>query len=67
MSYIKIENCEKCNELEIERVYTADSFENIVKWSCRIKNKVIKGYIDTFDKNPPIPEWCPLRLKREEK
>lgn len=55
-----IQGCWNCPFCKSEKVYTADSFENVEKLTCGATDKVIASYHETFDKDP-IPDWCPLR------
>lgn len=67
--YLKIENCQQCPNVSIDRQWTSDSFETCFIWKCK-KNemKIIAEYVDWNDKIlPPIPNWCPLRTKKKEK
>ena len=58
---IIISSCTKCVHFDTERVYTADYFEHIQKWFCKKKEGlVIDSCHDTFDKDPGIPDGCPL-------
>lgn len=57
--FLEINNCSKCPNFDSSRYYTSDSFENVVEWKCLKMNKRI-ALVDTFDKDPKIPEWCPL-------
>jgi len=59
---IIIPKCSKCQYFKCDRVYTADSFETAFDWICGFKNqdKKIAGYVGVFDKDPGIPDWCPL-------
>lgn len=61
MPAIAIRDCSECVDLKTERVYTADSFENVFSWLCSKANKVVKQYLEGNYKNPPIPEWCPRK------
>jgi hypothetical protein len=57
---LSIKCCNKCPYFDMKKRYTPDSFENVFDWIC-LKNKdAIIASVDTFDKNPKIPEWCPL-------
>lgn len=29
--------------------------------------KVVRGYIESSREEPPVPDWCPLRVKRTKK
>lgn len=58
----EITSCKNCPYCSTERAYTADSFETAYRWICGKENKTIAGYVETFDKDPKIPEWCPLRV-----
>lgn len=65
---IEIKSCSACSFLSIKPVYTADSFETICKWICgktKRKDDEICGYLDWCDKDPNIPKWCPLRVKKK--
>lgn len=57
---ISISTCSKCQNCNIERDYTADSFEMCFKWTCKIENKDIRRFVDAIDQKKFIPEWCPL-------
>jgi len=67
MPYIKISNCKECNECQISRDYTSDSFEYCEKWYCKKKDKYIIRYKDWYGKNPLMPKWCPKRWGRSKK
>lgn len=54
-------SCEKCPNMESKRHYTADSWEHVMKWSCKAAEDRHISYQETFDKTPKIPQWCPLR------
>jgi hypothetical protein len=55
-----IESCKKCQHFKSERDYTSDSFDFCLKWFCNLENKDIRRYVDTWDKQKFIPDWCPL-------
>ncbi len=58
---MKLKSCSQCGFINVERMYTADSFEFANDWFCKAKDgKKIAGYVETFDK-PLVPDWCPLR------
>lgn len=58
---LKINHCGECPNMNTERYYTADSWENVSEWRCSSnKNKRI-ALQEWNDSAPPIPEWCPLR------
>ena len=75
---MKIDSCMACPFHHSEREYTGDSFEMVFQISCRHekadKRKASKlddphpfvGY-DEDRHRPPVPTWCPLRLKRRKK
>lgn len=59
---IKIKNCSECPFFTSTRELTGDSFENVQKWSCRkMSNKRI-ATLETFDKEPKVPDWCPIKV-----
>ncbi len=61
---INIKNCSECPFVKIEKVYTADSWEDVSKWSCtKKKNKTIHEYVEWNDKITKIPDWCPVKVK----
>ena len=62
MPYIKIADCTECRECVVSKDYTEDSFEHCEKWKCKAKDKYIVRYKDWYEKNPPVPKWCPKRL-----
>ena len=58
---LKIDSCDKCPNLFVERHYTPDSFEMVFDWKCEEygnKHKHI-GFQEGRD-YPKIPDWCPL-------
>ena len=59
---IEINSCRECPYFSSEKVYTADSFEDVNKWICNKANLVISGYVEWTDK-PSIPSWCPIKTK----
>ena len=58
---LTLECCDKCPYMESERYYTADSWEHVMEWKCSHENDRRITLHETFDKDPAIPEWCPLR------
>lgn len=59
---IEVKNCSECPFVNIKKVYTADSFEDVSAWYCTKENdKKIAGYVDWND-DPDIPEWCPIKI-----
>jgi hypothetical protein len=58
--YLKIESCERCPHVRIERDYTSDSFEFCTKWDCDMSKRNIRRYVDWNDNKKVIPDWCPL-------
>jgi hypothetical protein len=61
-TYVKtITSCNDCPHCQRDRVYTADSFEHVEKFTCLNvkKPKVISEYVDWHEK-VSIPDWCPL-------
>ena len=59
---IEITTCNECPHWDAERYYTADSWEHIMEWKCRLSGKSI-ALVETFDDDPSIPEDCPLLKK----
>lgn len=59
----EMKSCRECKYLDQQRVYTADSWEYVEKWTCKVKNEVVYEYVEMFDKTD-VPEWCPLILAR---
>jgi hypothetical protein len=64
---IKITCCEKCPNVDYIPINTGDWFrDDTVKWVCKFskrKDNVICPYHETFDPNPKIPNWCPIKKK----
>lgn len=59
---LKIETCEKCPHVNVNRDYTEDSFETCFRWDCKLaKGKNILRYRDWHEKDNFIPGWCPLK------
>ena len=63
---ILIERCSNCPSLEATPYPTADSWERAENWYCSAHEDVpkIAGYVEWNDKIP-VPEWCPLRVRRK--
>lgn len=59
---VEVTSCRDCPHLYKERVYTADSFEYVEKFTCKANNRVISGYVEWHDKLE-IPKWCPAKIK----
>jgi hypothetical protein len=57
---LKIKSCIKCPFHDSERYYTAVAFEMVFTWYCEEMQKEI-GKTEIFDKDLPIPDWCPFR------
>lgn len=60
---LTIKNCRQCPHLRQEKVYTADSWEEVTGWYCSKKKGRQITELDWNYKPPPIPKWCPLRKK----
>jgi len=59
--YIALTSCSKCTHFDSERHYTGDSYEMESDWFCKeMDKKKIVGCMDHSDKDPGIPDWCPL-------
>lgn len=58
--------CKDCPHWTTKRHYTGDSFEMVYYWICSREEKTIAS-VETFDKDPSIPDWCPLSDLEEEK
>lgn len=58
---LEIASCSDCRFLKTSEVYTGDSFEHVENWECSKACKVIKLYVETFDK-VKIPDWCPCKV-----
>jgi len=56
---IEVNQCTECRHCKHEKVYTADSWEDVRKLTCKKANKVITSYHEWQD-TEPIPDWCPL-------
>lgn len=62
--YLKITYCQKCPYVDIERAWTADSFESCFNYLCKAKkDKMIEDFVEWHEKGPKPPTWCPLRKK----
>ena len=63
---ILIERCNQCPNLESTTCQTNDSFERPEDWYCSAHEDFpkIAGYVEWRDK-VPVPNWCPLRVKRK--
>jgi len=59
---IFISDCTECPKFNSERYYTSDSFEVVFEHTCTLIGKRI-GYADACEKQPSVPNWCPLLVK----
>ncbi len=60
---LELTSCTDCPHWNSERYYTADSFEHVMEWKCKkVDNKTI-ALQDWNDKDPGIPDFCPLLEK----
>lgn len=61
----EIENCSKCPFVDIIKVYTGDSWDDVHKWLCaKSDNKQIYGYVEWNNtKRCVVPDWCPILIK----
>jgi hypothetical protein len=59
-----IKTCSDCPFVDSQRVYTADSYENVHEYWCTKKRNRKIAQIDSFDKMPEVPEWCPIKVKQ---
>lgn len=62
---LQIKNCSECPFFGETRVYTEDRFEMIFDWYCKKKRLRTIGQQEDRD-YPPVPKWCPLRVKETE-
>lgn len=60
--YLNINDCEECPHSKSSRVYTSDSFEDVRKVYCEIKEQVVHAYLEWRD-DSPVPDNCPLLIK----
>ena len=68
---LRIESCDECPHIKIERDYGEDSFEELTRWECMKEDKKnpknILRWRDWYDHDKFIPKWCPLAVKRKKK
>jgi hypothetical protein len=57
---LKIQCCNRCPHFKSERYYTEDSWEYVIEWKCGNMRERHIYYMEAFDKEPEIPDWCPL-------
>jgi len=57
---VNVQNCEQCPYHKSEKVYTADSFENVRKVYCSELKKNIRNYLD-WNETATIPDDCPYK------
>jgi hypothetical protein len=62
--FIQLEGCSQCPNRRTERHYTADSFEMVFNWICRLAKRSI-GVFDYNESPTSIPDWCPLRKNND--
>ena len=66
VAILEIHNCSDCPHVDINRHYTADSFEHENNWDCKSANKSIAKYVDwNRSESVKIPKWCPLLPKNK--
>lgn len=63
--YLEITACRNCPHLKREQYLTPDSFDTPeFNWFCEKANhREIAKYVDIWDEDPEIPDWCPLPQK----
>ena len=66
---LKIDNCTECPHCRTERDFSEDSFETLERWDCKFTGtkKNIRRYVDWYDKDKFIPNWCPLIKEKKKK
>jgi len=57
---LPLESCTKCENFRTKPIPTEDSFCRPEKWFCGKNGVTIDGYHDMMDKDPGIPDGCPL-------
>ena len=63
---IEIEKCNKCPYVYTEPVLTGDSWDHMEDYICTQNNQKIAGCVEWPSEIPPVPDWCPIRIKQEE-
>jgi hypothetical protein len=64
---LDIKTCRECSNIDVIRGYISpDSFEAPnYDWFCKVNGEKIRGYVEWHEENKiPIPEWCPILLKK---
>jgi len=57
---MRIQDCEQCPHHKSEKVYTADSFENVRKVYCAKLKRNIYNFLD-WNETANIPIDCPYK------
>ena len=60
---IEIERCNKCPYVDIEPVYTGDSWDHMEDYICTQNNQKIARGVEWSSEIPFVPDWCPIRIK----
>ena len=63
---IEIEKCNKCPYVYTEPVLTGDSWDHMEDYICTQNNQKIAGCVEWPSEIPPVPDWCPTRIKQKE-
>lgn len=59
---LHIDSCLECQHCTQEKVYTADSWDNVLKLTCDAAgDKVINSFYEWHD-TIVVPSWCPLLI-----
>ena len=59
---IEIERCNKCPYVDIEPVYTGDSWDHMEDYMCEKANRKIAGAVKWPSEIPEVPNWCPIKI-----
>ena len=57
--YMEVNGCSSCPLSECKRIYTADSFEILYKYTCKV-NPEVHQFSDDHVKD--VPENCPRKI-----
>ena len=62
MAFVPIGRCDECPFVEVSRTpragYAHDYF-------CTKADKMIMTYVEYDSEIPPVPQWCPFRVKED--
>lgn len=62
MAFVPIGRCDDCPFVEVSRTLGAGYAHDYL---CRKTQKTIVSYVEYDSEIPPVPQWCPFKIKEE--